>query len=74
MMNITDYINLRDELSRGGNWLGAARGWIQGNLPDGSIIKWGSPKTVEVSYKQLEELALCVATAAVSADRDNQCK
>jgi hypothetical protein len=53
-------------MKKGGKWLGAARSWIQWNIPRGDSVTWGSDETVTVSIRQLEELAADVAAAVIN--------
>jgi len=57
------------DLQKGGEWLGAARVWMQSNVRGGDSITWGSTEQVSVSFAALEALALRVAVAAVVDDR-----
>lgn len=57
------------ELKQGGDWLGAARSWMQSNVQRGDTLSWGSSETVHIPFCKLEEMALRVAAAAVAADR-----
>lgn len=58
------------ELSNGGEWLGAARSWMQSNVPRGDTLTWSSGEPVTLPFCKLEELALRVAVAAVDAERE----
>lgn len=56
------------ELSRrGGEWLGAAREWLQWNTRNGDRVTWGSGDLIEpqLSVRQIEDLAAEVAAAAM---------
>lgn len=57
------------ELKDGGEWLGAARRWMQSNIPRGDTICWGSAELVQIPFRELEGFALRVAAAAVAEDR-----
>ena len=57
------------ELSRGGDWLGAARIWMQHNVTGGDTILWSSTTPVSIAFCDLEEFAKTVAIAAVVAER-----
>lgn len=63
---------IRKELSKGGNWLGAARKWLQWNVKGGDTLSWNSTDDVSIQFNKFEELALVVATAAVAEDRKNR--
>lgn len=63
---------VRASLTFGGDWLRAARVWIQWNVPMGDQLQWGSNQPVTLSVAQLEEFALEVATIAVESDRENK--
>jgi len=57
------------ELKSGGEWLGAARSWMQSNIHRGDTLCWGSGEPVQLPFCKLEEFALHVAAAAVAEDR-----
>lgn len=57
------------ELQRGGEWLAAARTWMQSNIIGGDTLKWGSGEPVRVSFYKLEDFAREVAIAAVASER-----
>lgn len=60
------------EVSKGGEYLGAARTWMQSNVPQGDTLTWGSSERVSIPFRSLEELAKVVATAVVLQERMNQ--
>ena len=60
---------LSEELSKGGEWLAAARTWMQSNIPRGDSITWGSTEPVKVTPRQLEELATKVALYVLFEER-----
>lgn len=62
-------LELMLELKKGGQWLGAARRWMQSNIPRGDSLTWGSSELVQVPFGSLEEMARRVAVAAVLEDR-----
>lgn len=64
--------SVEEELKGGGNWLGAARRWIQNNIPRGDSIVWSSHENVSVPFNKLQELAQEVAIAAVEEDRQKR--
>jgi hypothetical protein len=59
------------ELKRkGGEWLAAARIWMQWNCLNGSRVTWGSHETLQTKFgcitvQQIEDLAATVAAAAI---------
>lgn len=53
-----------DRLPYGGQWLSAARWWLQRNILRGDTLPWDSDEMVSVPFRMLEGLALTVATAA----------
>ena len=61
-----------EELKCGGNWLGAARQWMQTNIKGGDVMLWNSTELVQIPFYKLEELAQKVAVAAVAADRNKR--
>jgi len=63
------FIEVTNELSKGGDWLGAARSWMQSNVKRGDSLSWSSGETVAIPFYKLEELARTAAVAAVIADR-----
>lgn len=64
-----DKLHIYEELKGGGEWLGAARSWMQGNIQRGDTICWGSGDLVSIPFCKLEEFARHVAIAAVDEDR-----
>ena len=62
-------LGIHEELKTGGEWLAAARRWMQSNIREGDTLYWSSAKLVEVPFCDLESFALHVATAAVAEDR-----
>jgi hypothetical protein len=52
-------------LNEGGEWIGAARTYLQKNIPFGDRVGWGSKTHLSVTVEQLEE----IAAVAVCADR-----
>lgn len=60
---------LHEELSHGGPWLGAARGWAQRNIAHGDTLEWASREMVSVPFADLWELAEAVAEAAIIEER-----
>ena len=67
MSELTDQV--KAELSQGGDWLAAARNWIQHNIKDGDRIVWSSAQPVSIAFCDLEAFAKTVAIAAVAAER-----
>lgn len=57
-------INPHELLGKGGSWLGAARRYLQWNVRGGDTCTWGSGDVLEMTVKQIEELA----AHAVAAD------
>lgn len=55
----------------GGAWLAAARSWMQANKINGSDVLWGSSEVLRpsVTVREIEQLAACVAAAAINEDR-----
>jgi hypothetical protein len=60
---------LEEEVSRGGEWLGAARRWMQSNVKDGDRLCWSSGELVHIPFCKLEDFAKSVAKAAIQAER-----
>ena len=60
---------VHEELSRGGEWLGAARRWLQSNVQNGDTMYWSDSTLVSIPFYKLEEFALKVAIAAVLEER-----
>ena len=52
----------------GGEWLGAARSWVQWNCRNGNSVTWGSGDVLSppLTIRQVEDLAARVADAANS--------
>ncbi len=65
MKKLDIFTQLRD----GGEWLAAARRWMQNNIQRGDSLGWSDATLVQVPFCKLEELALKVAVAAVEEDR-----
>lgn len=56
----------------GGEWLGAARSWIQNHAINGSDVTWGSQDQLRrgpLSVHEVERFAAQVAAAAINEDR-----
>lgn len=62
-------LKIYEELKSGGDWLGAARRWMQSNIHRGDTLCWSSGEMVSMPFCKLEELAQKVAIAAVAEDR-----
>jgi hypothetical protein len=56
----------------GGGWLAQARTYLQWNVPFGEFLTWGSLEPVNISVKQIEELASEVAANAINQERHDQ--
>lgn len=56
-----------DLMKRGGEWLGAARSWLQRHARNGDRVTWGSDDTIEhrFSVREIEDMAAEVAAAAM---------
>jgi hypothetical protein len=63
-----DYFDL---LKQGGEWLGAARRWLQWNTHNGDRVTWGSEEVLHppLTVRQVEELAAHVAAATLNEYR-----
>ena len=68
-MNSTDKLVIYDEIKGGGEWLVAARMWMQGNINRGDSLAWSSGEPVSVPFCKLEEFARRVAISAIAEDR-----
>lgn len=66
---MTDKYSVMQELSRGGEWLGGARTWLQSNVRRGDALPWSSGEPVTIPFCKFEEFALTVAATAVAEDR-----
>lgn len=62
-------LKICQELKDGGDWLGAARSWMQSNIKEGDTLPWSSGKSVSIPFCKLEEFALRISIAAVAEDR-----
>lgn len=60
---------IEKQLILGGAWLAAARVYVQHHCINGSDVKWGSDTPMSLTMRQVEEMALAVAAAAIKADR-----
>lgn len=69
-----DYNSVLKELKIGGEWLGAARRWIQWNVQGGSILNWDSPATISFRFSDFTELAREVAVAAILQERKDRAR
>lgn len=69
-----DCIGVHSEIANGGDWLRAARTWMQSNVPRGDTLCWGDRQPVTVPFAVLEDLARTVAIAAVLAERRKSLK
>lgn len=49
--------------SQGGKWLAAVRQWMQHNLQNGDRVIWGSNTILNVTARQLEEVAALAVDA-----------
>jgi hypothetical protein len=74
MASFEETLKVHDELSKGGEWLGAARRWLQSNVKGGDTLCWSSGETVHIPFCKLEEYALKVAVAAVAEERSKHVK
>ena len=63
-----------EEIKSGGEWLGAARRWMQENIRNGDTLMWNSAEPVHVPFCKLQELAQTVAAAAIVEERNKQKK
>ena len=63
---------VENELSTGGDWLGAARTWMQWNIFGGDRLDWSSQESVSIPFFKLQDLAQTAAVAAVMAERMRQ--
>lgn len=61
-------------LRQGGEWLGAARSWLQWHTRNGDQVTWGSGDLIEpqLSVRQIEDLASEVAAAAMRPQPSEQ--
>lgn len=68
MSTIVRQIYPSDLERQGGEYLGAARSWIQQNCIRGDTLTWGSNQEVfpRMTVKMIEELAACVAAAVIN--------
>lgn len=63
---ITEAISAVEDPSQGGEWLGAARKWLQWHHKDGERVTWGSGDVLEgFSVRNVEDLARAVALATL---------
>lgn len=67
----------RDFKNRGGDWLGAARSWMQSNCLNGSDVIWGSDTALRTTHgpltaKDVESIAMVAAYAAVEEYKKTQ--
>ena len=69
---VDNIVSVYDELDNGGEWLGAARRWMQSNVIGGDRLYWGSKDFVTLPFFKLEELAKEVAAYAILHDRQKR--
>src|SRR6185437_5313276 len=55
-----------------GQYLAAARSWLQSNLPNGDRGTWGSGDLLTMSERQFEDAAAHIAAAAINEDRQKR--
>jgi len=57
--------------NRGGEWLGAARSWLQRRKHNGSHVTWGSNEELHppMTVKEVEEIAAEAAAEAINEER-----
>ena len=55
-----------------GQYLAAARSWLQSNLPNGDRVTWGSGDLLTMSERQFEDAAAHIAAAAINEDRQKR--
>lgn len=60
---------VHDEIKGGGEWLGAARTWLQNNVSGGDRLNWSSTENVSIPFCCFEDFARTVAAAAIEEDR-----
>jgi len=68
----TEYFTLARELQQGGNWLGAARSWMQSNVPRGDTLFWNSGEPVTIPFCKFEDFARHVVLHAILEDREKR--
>ena len=56
----------KESLKNGGEWLSAARQWMQSNVRGGDTMLWSDTTLVSIPFCQLEQLALHAASGALS--------
>lgn len=61
-----------EAMKKGGDWLGAARSWLQRHKLNGSRVTWGSQEELQppMTVRDVEEVTLCAA----AAERDRVAK
>lgn len=64
-----EQLEIMFDLKQGGEWLVAARVWMQSNIKDGDTLCWSDGTLISTPFCKLEEFALKVAIAAVAEDR-----
>lgn len=65
-------LEIFDEINSGGEWLGAARTWMQSNIKNGDTLCWSSAEYVKIPFCDLEQFAKHVAANAIYYDRKNR--
>lgn len=67
--NKPERVFAHDLMHDGGPWLAEAREYLLWKVPNGDNLIWSSSDKVNITVRQIEELACQVAAAAINEDR-----
>jgi hypothetical protein len=67
---MSKYVDTYTLMDQGGEWLGAARKWLQWNKLNGSSVTWGSNEVINtpMTVKDVEDLAAHIAAAVMNSE------
>jgi hypothetical protein len=70
----TRRLSAHELLAKGGEWLGAARNWLQWHAHNGESVTWGSNDDLRPTFTvaMVEDLAATVAAAAMAPQPDER--
>jgi len=60
---------VENELRSSGDWLKTSRQWIIDNTKSGAHLTWNSDDKIMLTVKEIEELALTIATETILKER-----
>lgn len=60
---------VENELRSSGDWLKTTRQWLIDNTKSGAYLTWNSDDKIMLTVKEIEELALTIATETIFKER-----